>query len=495
MIRWQNHRYVLRQSLSFFQGDFAGRIAQRIMQTGNSVRDSAVQLVDAIWHVVIYAVTSLILFAETDWKLMIPLIVWMVIYIAALRYFVPRVKQRSVVSSEARSKLMGFIVDGYTNIATLKLFAHSALEEQNARETLQDQTEKTQLAGRMITAMDVTLSTMNGALIVTTTGLALWLWSQSLISVGAIALATGLVIRLVNMSGWIMWVVNGIFDNIGTVQDGMKTVSQPLSVQDAPQAKQLTVTQGEIVFDHVRFGYSRERTIIDDLTLTIQPGEKIGLIGSSGAGKSTLVNLLLRMYDVDQGKISIDHQDIAQVTQDSLRSQIGMITQDTSLLHRSIKDNLLYGRPDATEEELATAIVGARADEFIPQLSDNEGRVGLDAQVGERGVKLSGGQRQRIAIARVLLKNAPILIMDEATSALDSEVEAAIQESLESLMSGKTVIAIAHRLSTIARMDRLIVLHQGRIAEQGTHQQLLAHQGIYARLWQRQTGGFVGVDE
>ncbi|MBT0718954.1 ABC transporter ATP-binding protein [Rosenbergiella epipactidis] len=495
MIRWQNHRYVLRQSLSFFQGDFAGRIAQRIMQTGNSVRDSAVQLVDAIWHVVIYAVTSLVLFAETDWKLMIPLIVWMVIYIAALRYFVPRVKQRSVVSSEARSKLMGFIVDGYTNIATLKLFAHSALEEQNARETLQDQTEKTQLAGRMITAMDVTLSTMNGALIVTTTGLALWLWSQSLISVGAIALATGLVIRLVNMSGWIMWVVNGIFDNIGTVQDGMKTVSQPLSVQDAPQAKQLTVTQGEIVFDHVRFGYSRERTIIDDLTLTIQPGEKIGLIGSSGAGKSTLVSLLLRMYDVEQGKISIDHQDIAQVTQDSLRSQIGMITQDTSLLHRSIKDNLLYGRPDATEEELATAIVGARADEFIPQLSDNEGRVGLDAQVGERGVKLSGGQRQRIAIARVLLKNAPILIMDEATSALDSEVEAAIQESLESLMSGKTVIAIAHRLSTIARMDRLIVLHQGRIAEQGTHQQLLAHQGIYARLWQRQTGGFVGVDE
>ncbi len=495
MIRWQNHRYVLRQSLSFFQGDFAGRIAQRIMQTGNSVRDSAVQLVDAIWHVLIYAVTSLVLFAETDWKLMAPLIVWIVAYVAALCYFVPRVKQRSVISSEARSKLMGFIVDGYTNIATLKLFAHSELEEKNARETLQDQTEKTQLAGRMITAMDVTLSTMNGALIVTTTGLALWLWGQSLISVGTIALATGLVIRLVNMSGWIMWVVNGIFDNIGTVQDGMKTVSQPLTVQDKPGAQQLHVEQGSIVFDNVRFGYSAERPIIQQLNLTIVPGEKIGLIGASGAGKSTLVNLLLRMYDVDQGVITIDQQDIAKVTQDSLRSQIGMITQDTSLLHRSIRDNLLYGRPDATEEELMAAITGARADEFIPQLTDNEGRFGLDAQVGERGVKLSGGQRQRIAIARVLLKNAPILIMDEATSALDSEVEAAIQESLESLMTGKTVIAIAHRLSTIARMDRLIVLDQGKIAEQGTHQQLLEKNGIYARLWQRQTGGFVGVDQ
>lgn len=495
MIRWQNHGYVLRQSLTFFQGDFAGRIAQRIMQTGNSVRDSSVQLVDAIWHVVIYAVTSLVLFADTDWKLMIPLVIWMIVYILALRFFVPRVKQRSVVSSEARSKLMGFIVDGYSNITTLKLFAHSALEAQNARETLQDQTEKTQAAGRMITAMDVTLSCMNGALIVATTGLALWLWSHALISVGAIALATGLVIRLVNMSGWIMWVVNGIFDNIGTVQDGMKTIARPLTVQDKADARLLKVRQGEIIFDQVRFGYSHERQIINDLSLTIRSGEKIGLIGASGAGKSTLVNLLLRMYDLDRGMISIDGQNIADVTQESLRSQIGMITQDTSLLHRSIRDNLLYGSPNASQEELDAAIRGARADEFIPHLVDTEGRIGLNAQVGERGVKLSGGQRQRVAIARVLLKNAPILIMDEATSALDSEVEAAIQESLDYLMEGKTVIAIAHRLSTIARMDRLIVLDKGVIAEQGTHQALLAHKGIYARLWQRQTGGFVGHDE
>ncbi|GAA0473886.1 MULTISPECIES: ABC transporter ATP-binding protein [Tatumella] len=494
MIRWQHHKYVLRQSLTFFQNDFAGRIAQRIMQTGNSLCDSAVQLVDAIWHVLIYAITALVLFAAADWKLMIPLIIWMVIYVSSLLFFVPRVKQRSVVSSEARSKLMGFIVDGYTNIATLKLFAHSSLEENKAREAIHDQTVKTQHAGRMITAMDVTLSILNGALIVSTTGMALILWTQSLISVGAIALATGLVIRLVNMSGWIMWVVNGIFANIGMVQDGMATISQPLSVQDKPAAPELKVTAGEIHFDHLSFRYGHGRPILSDIDITIKPGEKIGLIGASGAGKSTLVNLLLRMYDLNEGRICIDGQDIAGVTQQSLRSQIGMITQDTSLLHRSIRDNLLYGRPDASDAEIAAAIRGARAEEFIPQLSDSLGRYGLDAHVGERGVKLSGGQRQRIAIARVLLKNAPILIMDEATSALDSEVEAAIQESLESLMTGKTVIAIAHRLSTIARMDRLIVLEQGKIAETGNHQQLLEKQGVYARLWQRQTGGFVGTD-
>mgnify|MGYP001171284270 FL=1 len=494
LIRWQHHNYVLRQSLTFFQNDFAGRIAQRIMQTGSSLCDSAVQLVDAIWHVAIYAITALVLFAEADWKLMIPLILWLVVYVACLVFFVPRVKQRSVVSSEARSKLMGFIVDGYTNISTLKLFAHSDLEQKNAREAILEQTETTQLAGRMITAMDVTLSTLNGALIVSTTGLALWLWSQSLISVGAIALATGLVIRLVNMSGWIMWVVNGIFANIGMVQDGMATISQPLSVQDKPGAPALAVTRGEISFDHVSFRYGHGRPILSDIDLTLRPGEKIGLIGASGAGKSTLVNLLLRMYDLNDGAISIDGQNIADVTQESLRSQIGMITQDTSLLHRSIRDNLRYGRPGATDAEIEAALHGARAAEFIPQLSDAQGRYGLDAHVGERGVKLSGGQRQRIAIARVLLKNAPILVMDEATSALDSEVEAAIQESLESLMDGKTVIAIAHRLSTIARMDRLIVLEHGRIVETGNHQQLLAAGGVYARLWQRQTGGFVGAD-
>ncbi len=494
LIRWQNHSYVLKQSLNFFQNDFAGRIAQRIMQTGNSLRDSAVQAVDALWHVLIYAISSLVLFAEADWRLMIPLLTWIAAYIGALCYFVPRVKERSVVSSDARSKLMGRIVDGYTNITTLKLFAHTNFEQQYAKEAIEEQTVKAQLAGRVVTSMDVVITSMNGLLIVGTTGLALWLWTQSLISVGAIALATGLVIRIVNMSGWIMWVVNGIFENIGMVQDGLQTIAQPVSVTDRDQAKPLTVPHGEVRFEHVDFHYGKKSGIIGDLNLTIKPGEKIGLIGPSGAGKSTLVNLLLRLYDVQGGRILIDGQNIAEVGQESLRECIGMITQDTSLLHRSIRDNLLYGKPDATDAELWEAVRKARADEFIPLLSDSEGRTGFDAHVGERGVKLSGGQRQRIAIARVLLKDAPILIMDEATSALDSEVEAAIQESLETLMQGKTVIAIAHRLSTIARMDRLVVLEKGRIAETGSHCELLAHGGLYARLWQHQTGGFVGID-
>ncbi|MBS4079575.1 ABC transporter ATP-binding protein [Pseudomonas rustica] len=494
MIRWQNHSYVLKQSLNFFQNDFAGRIAQRIMQTGNSLRDSAVQAVDALWHVVIYAISSLVLFAEADWRLMIPLLLWIAAYIGALYYFVPRVKQRSVEASDARSKLMGRIVDGYTNIATLKLFAHTNFEQHYAKEAIEEQTVKAQLAGRVVTSMDVAITTMNGLLIVGTTALALWLWTQSLITVGAIALATGLVIRIVNMSGWIMWVVTGIFENIGMVQDGLQTIAQPVSVTDREDAKPLQVARGEVRFEHVDFHYGKKRGIIGDLNLNIKPGEKIGLIGPSGAGKSTLVNLLLRLYDVEGGRILIDGQNIADVGQESLRARIGMITQDTSLLHRSIRDNLLYGKPDATDVELWDAVHKARADEFIPLLSDAEGRTGFDAHVGERGVKLSGGQRQRIAIARVLLKDAPILIMDEATSALDSEVEAAIQESLETLMQGKTVIAIAHRLSTIARMDRLVVLENGKIAESGTHAELLAHRGLYSRLWAHQTGGFVGID-
>ncbi|WP_273819314.1 ABC transporter ATP-binding protein [Pseudomonas asplenii] len=494
LIRWQNHSYVLRQSLNFFQNDFAGRIAQRIMQTGNSLRDSAVQAVDALWHVLIYVISALVLFVEADWRLMIPLLLWLAGYCGALYYFVPRVKQRSVESSDARSKLMGRIVDGYTNITTLKLFAHTHFEQQYAREALVEQTEKTQLASRVVTSMDVAITSMNGLLIVTTTGLALWLWTQSLVSVGAIALTTGLVIRIVNMSGWIMWVVNGIFENIGMVQDGLQTIAQPITVTDREQAPRLAVSRGEVRFEHVDFHYGKRSGVISDFNLTIRPGEKIGLIGPSGAGKSTLVNLLLRLYDLQGGRILVDGQDIAQVAQESLREHIGMITQDTSLLHRSIRDNLLYGRPDASDAQLYEAVLKARADEFIPLLSDAEGRTGFDAHVGERGVKLSGGQRQRIAIARVLLKNAPILIMDEATSALDSEVEAAIQESLETLMEGKTVIAIAHRLSTIARMDRLVVLEHGRIAETGSHAELLARGGLYARLWQHQTGGFVGID-
>ncbi|MBD9500115.1 ABC transporter ATP-binding protein [Pseudomonas sp. BGr12] len=494
LIRWQNHRYVLKQSLGFFQNDFAGRIAQRIMQTGNSLRDSAVQVVDAIWHVLIYTISALVLFAEADWRLMIPLVLWVIGYVGALGYFIPQVKQRSVIASDSRSKLMGRIVDGYTNITTLKLFAHTRQEEDYAREAIDDQTRKAQRAGRVVTSMDVTITIFNGLLIAGTTGLALWLWTQSLISVGAIALATGLVIRINNMSGWIMWVVGGIFENVGQVQDGMQTIALPRQVTDAPDAKPLVVKHGEVRFDQVNFSYGKGGGLISGLELTVRPGEKIGLVGPSGAGKSTLVNLLLRLYDLEGGRILIDGQDIAHVTQESLRAQIGMVTQDTSLLHRSIRSNLLYGRPDAGEAELQDAIQKARASEFIPQLSDAEGRFGLDAHVGERGVKLSGGQRQRIAITRVLLKDAPILILDEATSALDSEVEAAIQESLETLMQGKTVIAIAHRLSTIARMDRLVVLEHGRVVESGSHAELLAHGGLYARLWRHQTGGFVGVD-
>jgi len=494
LIRWQNHNYVLKQSMNFFHSDFAGRIAQRIMQTGNSLRDSAVAAVDALWHVLIYAISALVLFAEADWRLTIPLILWIIAYVISLYYFVPRVKERSVVSSDARSKLMGRIVDGYSNIATLKLFAHTSMEQQYARDAISEQTEKTQLASRVITAMDFAITTINGLLIVGTTGLALWLWTQSLISVGAIALATGLVIRIVNMSGWIMWVVNGIFENIGMVQDGLQTIAQPVSVTDKKGAPRLKVDRGNVRFEDVHFHYPKGDSIIEGLTLDIRPGEKIGLIGPSGAGKSTLVNLLLRLYDLPSGRILIDGQDIADVTQESLREQIGLITQDTSLLHRSILDNLRYGKPNATEEQVWEAVRKARADDFLPLLSDSEGRRGFDAHVGERGVKLSGGQRQRISIARVLLKNAPILIMDEATSALDSEVEAAIQESLETLMKGKTVIAIAHRLSTIAKMDRLVVLQKGKVVEIGSHTELLAQQGLYARLWHHQTGGFVGMD-
>ncbi|TXD62660.1 ABC transporter ATP-binding protein [Ralstonia sp. TCR112] len=494
LIRWQNHRYVLKQSLTFFQNDFAGRIAQRIMQTGFSLRDSAVQSVDALWHVVIYAISAMVLFAKADWWLVVPLLVWIGCYVAALSYFVPRVKARSVIATESRSKLMGRIVDGYTNITTLKLFAHTQHEESYARDAMAEQTDKTRLSGRMISGMDFTITAMNGLLIVGTSALALWLWSEGRVSAGTIALTTGLVIRINNMSGWIMWVVNGIFENVGQVQDGMQTIALPRAVIDQPDAKPLHVTRGEVRFEHVGFHYGKGSGVIEGLDLVVRPGERIGLVGPSGAGKSTLVNLLLRLYDVERGRILVDGQDIAAVTQESLREQIGMVTQDTSLLHRSIRDNLRYGKPDSTEAELMQAVHRARADEFIPQLSDVQGRRGFDALVGERGVKLSGGQRQRIAIARVLLKDAPILILDEATSALDSEVEAAIQESLETLMQGKTVIAIAHRLSTIARMDRLVVLDGGRIVESGTHAELLEHGGLYARLWAHQTGGFVGVD-
>ncbi|MHA6493990.1 ABC transporter ATP-binding protein [Pseudomonas borbori] len=494
LIRWQNHRYVLKQSLGFFQNDFAGRIAQRIMQTGPALRDSALQVVDALWHVLVYAGSAIYLFAEADVRLIIPLLLWIVGYCATLWYFVPRIKDRSATASAARSKLMGRVVDGYSNIATLKLFAHTREEEHYAREAMQEVLDKVRLQTRTVTALDFSVTCLNGLLIGATGSLALWLWSENLISAGAIALAIGLVIRINNMAEWIMWVVNGIFENVGTVQDGMKTIVQPREVLDRPDAKPLRVSQGAVHFDAIDFHYGKRGGVISGLDLQVRAGEKIGLVGPSGAGKSTLVSLLLRLYDLQSGRILIDGQNIAEVNQASLRAQISLVTQDTSLLHRSIRDNLRYGKPDASDAELLEAVRKARADGFIPLLDDGQGGRGFDAQVGERGVKLSGGQRQRIAIARVLLKDAPILVLDEATSALDSEIEAAIQESLDVLMQGKTVIAIAHRLSTIARMDRLVVIDQGRIVETGSHSQLIASGGLYARLWQHQTGGFVGVE-
>ena len=492
-IRWQNHRYVIRQSLGFFQNDYAGRIANRIMQTGGALRESTVQIVDAIWYVVVYTGSAAVLFAHADAWLALPLVVWVVLYVAALALFIPRIKQRSWLASAARSKLMGRIVDGYGNVLTLKLFAHGRREEAYVAEAMAEQTDKLKRMTRVTTVMDASITALNGLLIAGTSALALMLWSEGKVTVGAIALSTGLVIRISNMSGWIMWVVNGIFENVGTVQDGITTIAQPRAVQDRDAAAPLVVSRGEVRFEDVDFGYGERAAVFAGLNLAVRAGEKIGLVGPSGAGKTTLMNLLLRLYDVAGGRILIDGQDIAAATQESLRAQIGVVTQDTALLHRSIRDNILYGRPDATADEVMAAVRKARADEFIPQLADGEGHRGFDALVGERGVKLSGGQRQRIAIARVLLKDAPILVLDEATSALDSEVEAAIQESLDTLMAGKTVIAIAHRLSTIARMDRLVVLDQGRIVETGTHAELIARGGLYARLWRRQTGGFVAL--
>ncbi|UUE38119.1 ABC transporter ATP-binding protein/permease [Pectobacterium aroidearum] len=493
MIRWQHYNTVLKQSLNFFQSDFAGRITHRIMQTGNALRDSVVQAVSAIWHVLIYVLSTLFVLSEMDWRLMVILIIWVVLYISCLRYFVPRVKARSIESTEANSKLIGRIVDGYTNIFTLKLFSHTMLEARYVRDAITEHTHKMQMANRVLTSMDLTIIMLNSLLIVGSIGFALWLWTHSLLSAGAIAIVTSLVIRITNMSGWIMWVVNSIFESLGIVQEGMKTISQPISITDKLNAPALKVQHGTITFEQVSFCYNTSHHIIEGLNFCIRPGEKIGLVGPSGAGKSTLVGLLLRLYDLQSGSILIDNQNIADVTQESLREQIGMITQDTSLLHRSIRDNLLYGKYNATDKELMQALRNAQADEFIMQIADSQGRSGLDAHVGERGIKLSGGQRQRIAIARVLLKDAPILIMDEATSALDSEAEAAIQDNLDILMKGKTVIAIAHRLSTIAKMDRLVVMQQGRIVEVGNHRDLLAQEGVYARLWRHQTDGFVGI--
>jgi ATP-binding cassette subfamily B multidrug efflux pump len=502
-VRWLTHRYVLRQSLSFFQNDFAGRVANKIMQAAPALRDSIVQLIDAIWYAAVQWVGAAVIFAAADWRLLAPLLLWLASYIGALFYFVPRIKERSTAAAETRSMLVGRIVDSYTNILTVKLFAHAEREDAYARSALEEQMSKWQASLRLQTSMELVLYTLNGVLIVSATALALWLWSLSLVSIGAIAVVTGLIMRIVGMSGWILWVVAGIFENIGVVVEGMETISRPNQVLDREDSAPLRVRHGEIRFDNVRFHYagcaaaggSRQGGVINDVSFLVRPGEKVGLVGRSGAGKSTLVNLLLRFYDVESGRILIDGQDISRVTQDSLRAQIGMVTQDTSLLHRSVRDNILYGRPAAGEAAAMLAASKAQADEFIAALEDMKGRKGYAAHVGERGVKLSGGQRQRIAIARVLLKDAPILILDEATSALDSEVEAAIQEQLYNLMAGKTVIAIAHRLSTIAAMDRLVILDRGRIVEEGSHDELIKRRGLYAELWARQSGGFLAKEQ
>ena len=490
-IRWQTHTYVLRQSLAFFQNDFAGRISTRIMQTGASLRDSVVQGVDAIWYMAVHVVGALVIFWEADARLVIPLLVWIALYALVLRFFVPRIQKLSTEASEARSWLTGRVVDSFTNILTVKLFAHAEREEAYAKEAMEVHLARHQAANRNLTIMEFVLYTLNGALLVAVAALSLWLWSNGAVSMGAITVAMTLVIRIIAMSGWILFTVAGIFENIGVVHEGMQTIARDYEVVDREGARAIEVPKGEIRFEDVRFHYGKTKSVLDHVALTIAPGEKVGIVGRSGAGKSTLVNLLLRFYDVEAGRILIDGQDISAVKQESLRASIGLVTQDTSLLHRSVMDNILYGRPDANVKEAMAAAKRAHAHDFILGLEDLNGRTGYDAHVGERGVKLSGGQRQRIAIARVLLKNAPILVLDEATSALDSEVEAAIQESLSELMAGKTVIAIAHRLSTIAAMDRLIIMDQGRIVEQGTHTELLRKGGLYASLWARQSGGFL----
>jgi ATP-binding cassette subfamily B multidrug efflux pump len=494
-IRWQNHWYVVRQSWAFFQNDFAGRIANRVMQTGPAIRETLVALITSVWYILVYGTSALILLSSADPVLALPVVLWFFGYLVMLRVLVPRMRDRSKAVSEGRSMLTGRIVDSYTNILTVKLFARAREEDAYVRDAIDQHTELFYRSLRLNTLFSFCLSTLNAMMVTGTGGLALVLWTQGKVEVGTVAMALPLAWQIVNVAGWVALQVTSIFENIGVIQEGMMTIARPIALIDRPDAPSLDVTRGEIVFEDVRFGYGRETGVIDGLTLTVKPGEKIGLIGRSGAGKSTVVNLLLRFFDLEGGRILIDGQDIAAVTQESLRAQISMVTQDTSLLHRSIGDNIRYGRPQATDAEVVAAAKLAHAHEFILELEDWKQRRGYPAQVGERGVKLSGGQRQRIAIARVILKNAPILVLDEATSALDSEVEAAIQSSLDTLMAGKTVIAIAHRLSTIARMDRLIVLDRGRIVEQGTHHELLQHGGHYAALWQRQSGGFIDAGD
>ncbi|MEO0821176.1 MAG: ABC transporter ATP-binding protein [Pseudomonadota bacterium] len=499
-VRWRAHKHLLGQSVGFFQNDFAGRIANRVMQTGPAVEDSAYMFFEAIWYAAAYVIGAILILANADPRLILPLLVWLAIYIALLRALIPRIATASKKMSDARSLVTGRIVDAYTNMQTVKLFAHAEREETYALNAMKIHRLRFARLLRLMTTMTAGLATLNGVLIVATVGSAVWLWQSGATSPGTVAAAAALTLRLNAMTGWIMWVTSQLFQYAGMIKEGMETISKPHGVVDRPGAPALAVRGGAIRFHGVSHLYGRpaEQAIAGGLRgvdLAIQPGERVGLVGRSGAGKSTLINLLLRFHDIERGRIEIDGQDIAGVTQESLRRAIAVVTQDTALLHRSVRDNILYGRPDATPAEMRQAARLVFADEFIETLEDPQGRRGYSAHVGERGVKLSGGQRQRIALARAVLKDAPILVLDEATSALDSEAEALIQDALGTLMAGKTVIAIAHRLSTIQRMDRIVVLDQGRIAEAGSHEALLAARGLYAAFWARQSGGFIGLDQ
>ncbi len=494
MIRWQGHRYILRQSLSYFQDDFAGRLANTLMQSALAVRDSLEKVINTIVYALVYVVSALVVLASADWRLAIPLFVWVIAYAAAGTYFMPKLAAVSESQADARSVMTGRVIDSYTNIMAVKLFAHTAAEDKYARESMSAFLDTVYRQMRIVTRLNICLRVMNYTLMAVTVLVSVVLWQANIVSIGPIAVAVALALRLDALSDWVLWQIAGLFECIGVARDGAKTLSRSIAIVDKPGAKDLVVSKGAIAFENVTFHYGKGKGVISGLDLKIAAGEKVGLVGRSGAGKSTLVNLLLRFFEAEGGHVLIDGQDVRDVTQDSLRRAIGVVTQDTSLLHRSVGDNLLYGRPGASPGEVADAMRLAAADQFIDQLADGKGRPGLSAMVGERGVKLSGGQRQRIAIARVFLKDAPILVLDEATSALDSEVEAAIQDQLMTLMAGKTVIAIAHRLSTIAAMDRLVVMDQGRIIEAGTHSELVKRGGLYADLWSRQSGGFLAKE-
>ena len=491
MVRWQSHRHVVRQSWPFFQNDFAGRIASRVMDTGPAIRQSAIAGITAVWGITVYGVTALTLLGRIDAVLMLPILAWFCAYAVLLRVIVPRLRDRSKRTSEMKSLIVGRVVDGYTNILTVKLFARLAHEDRHVREVFEGHTTAYRSQMRLLSTLFMSLQAMNALMLVGETALAVAAWQAGRVDVGTVAMAIPLTWQIASAAGWVAVQVTDMFENLGTIQEGMMTIARPIALQDRAGAGELAVTRGEIRFEAIRFGYGKEAGLIEGLSLSIRAGEKVGLVGRSGAGKTTLVNLLLRFHELEGGRILVDGQDVAAVTQESLRGAVSVVTQDTSLLHRSIRENIAFGRPDATEADIVAAAKRAHAHAFILGLEDWQGRRGYDAHVGERGVKLSGGQRQRVAIARVILKDAPILVLDEATSALDREVEAAIQESLTALMGDKTVIAIAHRLSTIARMDRLIVMDSGRVVETGTHAELLGRGGIYADLWRRQSGGFI----